>query len=145
MDYIFEIGLRQLLTTGFGVTAPEIALIRVGGDGNRIYKITSNRESFIARIYGEQGRMHPEWVRYELELLAYLSGDGISVAAPVEARDGAWLQFIPTESASSLLSRSSISRRAEWNGMADFRSAPLSPRSRLCKNASGLGEILHLD
>lgn len=46
-----------------------------------------NQTPLIARIYGEQGRQHPDWVRYELELLAYLADSGISVAAPIPAND----------------------------------------------------------
>ena len=82
MDNINETELRQLLEAAYGVAEPEIALIRTGGDGNQTFKVTSNRTPFIARIYGEQGRQHPDWARYELELLAHLASNGISVAAP---------------------------------------------------------------
>jgi Ser/Thr protein kinase RdoA (MazF antagonist) len=99
MDNPNEAPLRQLLESAYGMTDPGIALIRTGTDGNQTYKITTNGASLIARMYGVQGREHPDWARYELELLAHLAASGLSVAAPVAARDGGWMQLMPMESA----------------------------------------------
>jgi Ser/Thr protein kinase RdoA (MazF antagonist) len=99
MENTNETGLRQLLEVAYGIAEPEIALIRAGGDGNQTFKVMSNGVPLIARIYGEQARQHPDWARYELELLAHLAGNGISVAAPVAARSGAWMQLLPLDSA----------------------------------------------
>ena len=97
MDDGIETELRRLLEKAYGIAGPEIALIRAGGDGNQTFKVASNRQTIIARIYGEQGRRHPDWARYELELLAYLASSGISVAGPVAGRDGAWMQLLPMD------------------------------------------------
>lgn len=97
MDNINEADLTQLLLAAYGVAEAEIALIRTGGDGNQTFKVTTNRTLLIARVYGEQGRLNPDWARYELELLAHLARNGISVAAPVAAHDGAWMQLLPMD------------------------------------------------
>ena len=94
-----EAALRQLLIDSYGLTEPEITLIRTGGDGNQTFKVVANGTSFIARIYGEQGRQNPEWAQYELELLAHLSRSGISVAAPIADRNGDWMQMLPVDGA----------------------------------------------
>jgi Ser/Thr protein kinase RdoA (MazF antagonist) len=99
MDNSNEADLRQLLVAAYGVAEAEIALIRTGGDGNQTFKVTTNRTLLIARVYGEQGRLHPDWARYELELLAHLASNGISVAAPVAAHNGTWMQFLPMDNA----------------------------------------------
>jgi len=92
-----EADLRLLLADAYGIAEPEIALIRAGGDGNQTFKVMANGSPFIARVYGEQARQHPEWVLYELELLVHLATGGISVAAPVACRDGAWMRFLPKD------------------------------------------------
>jgi len=92
-----EAALRQLLIDAYGMTEPEITLIRTAGDGNQTFKIVADGTPFIARIYGEQGRQNPEWAQYELELLAHLAKRGISVAAPVADRAGDWIQMLPLE------------------------------------------------
>jgi Ser/Thr protein kinase RdoA (MazF antagonist) len=91
--------LHPILMDAYGLTEPEITLIRTGGDGNQTFKVTANEVSFIARIYGEQTRRHPDWARYELELLMHLAKSGISVAAPIAGRDGTWMQMLPMEGA----------------------------------------------
>jgi Ser/Thr protein kinase RdoA (MazF antagonist) len=90
-----ESDLRRLLEDAYGFAAPEITLIRRGGDGNQTYKVIANETPFIARIYGEPARQHPDWALYELELLVHLAKGGISVAAPVAGRDGTWMQMLP--------------------------------------------------
>ena len=92
--------LRHLLEVAYGMANPDIALIRVGGDGNQTFKVVVDGAPCIARIYGEQGRQHPDWARYELEMLAHLASVGISAAAPMAARDGAWMQMLATDDAS---------------------------------------------
>ena len=87
--------LTQVLITAYGMSDPEIAFIRAGVDGNQTFKVTSNGTPFIARIYGDQGCLNPDHVRYELELLAHLATNGISVAAPVATNDGNWMHLAP--------------------------------------------------
>lgn len=91
--------LRQLLADAYGLTEPDIALVRTGGDGNQTFKIVANGVPLIARIYGEQARQHPDWAQYELELLAHLAKTGISVAAPIASKQGTWMQMLPAEDA----------------------------------------------
>lgn len=107
-------GLWQLLEAAYGVAEPGIALIRNGSDGNRTFKITASGGPFIARIYGEHGRLHPEWARYELEMLTHLANNGISVAAPIAARDGAWMQFLPGEPPAPVALFAFADGRVEW-------------------------------
>jgi Ser/Thr protein kinase RdoA (MazF antagonist) len=91
------VDLRQLLADAYGLTEPEIALVRTGGDGNQTFKIVANGVPLIARIYGEQARHSPGWAEYELALLAHLAKTGISVAAPIASRQGTWMQMLPSE------------------------------------------------
>lgn len=79
-----ETALRRILATCYGMADPVIAYIRTRIDGNQTFKLISDGTPLIARVYGEQGRLHPDHVRYELELLAHLARSSISVAAPPE-------------------------------------------------------------
>lgn len=92
---INEADLRHLLAAAYGVADAELALIRKGADGNQTFKVTADQTLLIARVYGEQGRLHHGWAQYELELLAHLASNGISVAAPVATQNGAWMQLLP--------------------------------------------------
>ncbi len=94
MNSKIEHALRRLLRDAYGLTEPEIALIRTGGDGNQTFKVTSTGSSFIARVYGEHARQQPSWAQYELELLSHLADGGISVASPIADRSGQPMHFL---------------------------------------------------
>lgn len=87
--------LKQLLEVHYELTNVELSLIRVGGDGNQTYRVMAGQSPLIARIYGEQGRKNPDWVRCELELVSHLVKGGVFAAAPLAARDGSLVQFLP--------------------------------------------------
>ncbi len=95
MDNTNEPDLRRLLVEAYGLAEPEITLIRAGGDGNQTFTVMVDGTPFIARVYGEQARQHPNWAQYELELLVHLAQGGISVSTPVACRDGGWMQMLP--------------------------------------------------
>ena len=102
MENTNEIGLRQILVDAYGMAEPAIELIRTGGDGNQTFKVMANQTPFIARLYGEQGRSHPEWVQYELELLTHLANGGISVSAPIAGSNGDRMHLLPLEGAAPI-------------------------------------------
>jgi Ser/Thr protein kinase RdoA (MazF antagonist) len=62
---------------------------------NDTYLVTTHNDHYIARLYGAQWRT-PSDIAYELELLTYLAGKGVSVAAPIAAREGALSSPLPT-------------------------------------------------
>lgn len=96
-DTTHEADLRRLLLNAYGFAEVEIELIRAGGDGNFTFKVHANDTAFIARIYGDQARQHPDWAQYELDLLNHLAKGGITVAVPVPTREGKWMQSLPME------------------------------------------------
>ncbi|OGO35678.1 MAG: hypothetical protein A2147_04110, partial [Chloroflexi bacterium RBG_16_57_8] len=55
---------------------------------NDTYLLTTRDNRYIARVYGARWRT-PSDIAYELELLIHLTGKGVSVPAPIAARDGA--------------------------------------------------------
>ena len=97
MDNTIASELKQLLEASYGLTDLDVGLIRVGGDGNQTYRVLAGQSSLIARMYGEQGRKNPDWARYELEFVSHLVQGGVYAAAPLAARDGSYLQFLPTD------------------------------------------------
>jgi Ser/Thr protein kinase RdoA (MazF antagonist) len=55
---------------------------------NDTYLVTTSDDYYIARVYGARWRTQAD-IAYELELLTYLAGKGVSLAAPVPGTDSA--------------------------------------------------------
>ena len=80
--------LVEAVREAYDLAVVSASLIRQGGDGNQTFRIEAAGTTYIARLYGEQGRTHPQWVRFEAEFLAHLDKTGVSVSAPLRRRDG---------------------------------------------------------
>jgi len=89
-----QVELSRVVISTWDVGNASVEHIQTGVDGNQTFHVTDGASRGILRVYGEQGRNHPDWVRFELELLVHLADAGVSVAAPIVTRDGSLLKII---------------------------------------------------
>ena len=57
---------------------------------NDTYEVESDVDKYIFRIYRADRRSRPD-IEFELELLRFLSANGIGVSEPIPGKDGAYL------------------------------------------------------